>query len=211
MAATEPSWRSMTDVGSGVRSSTRSPGDAPPALGTGERLEALGQEHGFALYRAVGGIAHGWARARLGAPEEALAELRDLTAAHASVTGRPTTFFAVALAEVERRTGYFQRAHTALANARAVVTERGDQLWLPAVVAGDGQLGGEPNAPGPFAGGAFSGNCWRPPASSGQSHSSCRPRSVWRSCGADRVNPKTHAVFWRRSSAGSLRASTHPT
>ena len=51
------------------------------------------------------------------------------------------------LAEVERRTGYFQRAHPALANARAVVTERGDQLWLPAVLRATGNLAASQTPP----------------------------------------------------------------
>jgi class 3 adenylate cyclase len=115
-------------------------GDVPAALETGERLVALGHEHGFALYRAAGGIMHGWARARLGAQEEGLAELRDATAAYRSVAGMMLGFFLVALGETERRTGYFHRADAALADAHAVVTERGEPLWSGVVLRARGNL-----------------------------------------------------------------------
>jgi len=121
--------------------------DAPSALEAGERLVALGREHGFALYRAAGSVMHGWARARLGALEEGLAELREATAAHLAVTGMSPGFFAVALAEMERRTGHFQRAEIALAEARAVTVVRGEPLWLSSILRETGNLAASRPAP----------------------------------------------------------------
>jgi class 3 adenylate cyclase/predicted ATPase len=51
-------------------------GDAEAVLGVARPLVELCRDHAMALYLAAGGACHGWARARLGAPEVGAAELR---------------------------------------------------------------------------------------------------------------------------------------
>jgi predicted ATPase len=77
----------------------------------------------------------GWARALLGAPEEeGLAEMREATDTYRSLAGVMTGPFLVALADSERRAGHFDRAEEALVQAQAVVTYRGEQLWIGGVL-----------------------------------------------------------------------------
>jgi class 3 adenylate cyclase len=114
--------------------------DTPAVLETGERLVTLGRERGFVLYRAAGGIMRGWARARLGVPEEGLAELREATAAYKSAAGVMLGPFLVALGETEQRAGHIERADAALADAQAVVWGRGEPLWFGDVLRAKGDL-----------------------------------------------------------------------
>jgi hypothetical protein len=114
--------------------------DASAVLETGERLVALGREHGFRLYRAAGGIMRGWARARLGAPEEGLAELREATAAYRSVAGVMLGPFLEALGETEQHAGHLDQADAVLSDAQAVVWGRGEPLWFSGVLRAKGDL-----------------------------------------------------------------------
>jgi predicted ATPase len=115
--------------------------DAPAALETGERLVALGSEHDFAVYRVAGCVLRGWARALLGAPEaEGLAEMREATDIYRSLAGVMAGPFLVSLADSERRAHHFDRAEATLAQARAVVTHRGERLWVSGVLRSRGDL-----------------------------------------------------------------------
>ena len=115
--------------------------DAPAALETGERLVTLGSEHGFAVYRVAGRVLRGWARALLGAPEEeGLAEMREATDAYKSLAGVMAGPFLVALADSERRARHFDRAEATLVQAQAVVTHRGEKLWIGGVLRSRGDL-----------------------------------------------------------------------
>ncbi len=75
--------------------------DAPSALATGERAIALGREHGYVMIGSAGGIMRGWARGRLGAQEEGLAEMRKAVSAYRGMAGVMLTSFLTALAEAE--------------------------------------------------------------------------------------------------------------
>jgi class 3 adenylate cyclase/predicted ATPase len=115
--------------------------DATAALETGERLVTLGSEHDFAVYLVAGRVLRGWARALLGAPEEeGLAEMREATDTYRSLAGVMTGPFLVALADSERRARHFDRAEATLVQAQAVVTHRGEQLWIGGVLRARGDL-----------------------------------------------------------------------
>ena len=90
--------------------------DVSTALDFGERLVALGREHGLAQPQAVGKIARGWALAQLSEPREVLAELRAAVNAYKSSALSYLSFFLVVLAETELRGGYIDRADATLAD-----------------------------------------------------------------------------------------------
>jgi class 3 adenylate cyclase len=102
--------------------------DAPAALDTGQRLVALGREHGLAAYEAVGGIIRGWARAGLGEAEEGVAELRQAINVYRANATVMLGLFITALAETELRGGYIDRAGAALNDASAEI-ERKEVIW----------------------------------------------------------------------------------
>ncbi len=114
--------------------------DLPETLATGERLVTLGIEHGFAVYRVAGQALRGWARTSLAAPEEGLLEMRDAMDAYRSLAGVMRGPFLVALADAERCAGHFDRAEATLDQARAIVTHRGEQLWIGGVQRARGDL-----------------------------------------------------------------------
>jgi predicted ATPase len=115
--------------------------DVLAALETGERLVTLGSEHDFAVYQVAGRVLRGWARALLGAPEEeGLAEMREATDTYRSLAGVMMGPFLVALADSERRARHFDRAEATLVQAQAVVTHRGEQLWIGGVLRARGDL-----------------------------------------------------------------------
>jgi class 3 adenylate cyclase/predicted ATPase len=114
--------------------------DAAAALETSERLVALGSAHDFAVYRVAGRVLRGWARNLLGAREQGLAEMREATDAYRSLAGVMNGPFLVALADSERRAGHFDRAAATLDQARAVITHRGERLWVGGVQRSRGDL-----------------------------------------------------------------------
>ncbi len=120
---------------------------APAALETAERLVTLGSEHELAVYRVAGRVLRGWARTLLGAPEAGLAEMREATDAYRSLAGVMTGPFLVALADQERRAGHFDRAAATLVQARAVITHRGEQLWVGGFLRSSGDLAASRPAP----------------------------------------------------------------
>ncbi len=121
--------------------------DAPAALQTAERLVMLGSEHELAVYRVAGRVLRGWARTLLGAPEDGLAEMRQATEVYRSLAGVMAGPFLVALADQERRAGNFDRAEATLVRARAVITHRGEQLWVGGLLRAGGDLAASRPAP----------------------------------------------------------------
>jgi predicted ATPase len=115
--------------------------DPQAALQTGERLVALGSEHDFAVYRVAGRVLRGWALTLLGpSAEEGLAEMREATDAYRLLAGVMAGPFLVALADSERRAHHFDRAEATLVQAQAVVTQRGEQLWIGSILRSRGDL-----------------------------------------------------------------------
>jgi class 3 adenylate cyclase/tetratricopeptide (TPR) repeat protein len=115
--------------------------DAPAALETAERLEALAGQHDFAVHRAAGRLRRGWARALLGAPErDGLAEMRAAVKAYRRLAGVMAGPYLVSLADSERRARYFDRAEATLRDAEAVVMQRGEQIWIGGVLRSRGDL-----------------------------------------------------------------------
>jgi predicted ATPase len=95
----------------------------------------------------AGRVLRGWARTLLGTPEEGLAEMREATELYRSLAGVMTGPFLVALADQERRAGNFDKAEATLAQARAVITHRGEQLWVGGFLRSSGDLAASRPAP----------------------------------------------------------------
>ncbi|HXP75391.1 MAG TPA: AAA family ATPase [Stellaceae bacterium] len=103
--------------------------DAPMVLECGERLTALGREHGLTLYQAVGEIMQGWALAQCARFEEALPELRQAVGRYNAMAHVLTGLFATMLAEAEIGAGLIQDGIRALEVAEREAISR-DQMWL---------------------------------------------------------------------------------
>ena len=82
--------------------------DVPNVLDCGERLIALGHEHGLPFYRTIGSIMHGWALVRLGRVAEGLPALRQATSRYRAVSRVMITLLTTMLAEAELRAGLTQ-------------------------------------------------------------------------------------------------------
>ncbi len=115
-------------------------GDAAAVLDVGERLIALGREHGLAQYQVLGDGMHGWARARLGEIEEGLAELRGAINAYGTIATVMLGFFKTALAEIELRAGFVDMAVTALDDAEAAMEHKGEFVWCGDILRVKGDL-----------------------------------------------------------------------
>jgi predicted ATPase len=79
--------------------------DVPMTLDFGERLIALGNEHGLQLYQAVGRIIRGWALAMAGRVEEGLPELRQGVVAYGAAAKIMMGLYTKMLAEAEHGAG----------------------------------------------------------------------------------------------------------
>src|SRR5262249_41943848 len=100
-----------------------------------ERLIALATEHRLALYRTIGGIAHGWALVHLGHVEAGLSELiRNLEGYDPE---KPKSFSAsnrAALAEVYLKSGRTEHTLDAIDGALKAQEEAGSSAWLAGIV-----------------------------------------------------------------------------
>jgi class 3 adenylate cyclase/tetratricopeptide (TPR) repeat protein len=115
--------------------------DPQAALETADRLTALAGMHGFAVHCAAARVLQGWARALLGAPEsEGLAQMRAGVKAYRRLAGVMAGPYLVSLADSERRAHHFDRAEATLLDAEAVVTQRGEQIWIGGVLRARGDV-----------------------------------------------------------------------
>ena len=103
--------------------------DVPRVLDCGERLIALGREHGLARYLAVGQILRGWASAQRGRINETLPELRGAVSRYKSTALVFTGLFTAMLAEVEGQAGSRQESLRTLEAAERHAVSH-DQVWL---------------------------------------------------------------------------------
>jgi predicted ATPase len=99
--------------------------DLATTLNCGERLLALGSEHGLKQYQTVGAIFHGWARTQTGSTEEGLAELRLNVRHYGAAAWTMLALFYALLAEAELRAGHFDEASAALADGEG----SGNRWW----------------------------------------------------------------------------------
>ena len=99
--------------------------DPATARDLGERLMALGREHGLPQYQAVGGIFHGWALTRTGSGEAGLAELRSCVGQYGATAWTMLGLFRAIVAEAELLAGYVAQAEAAMAG----VEEVGNRWW----------------------------------------------------------------------------------
>ncbi len=114
--------------------------DAPAARETGERLIALGREHRLPQYRAIGEMARGWARARLGDAEDGLVEFRQGLSAYSALATVHLGFFAAALAATELHAGFPEQAGATLDEADIAIAQRGESSWRPQALQVRGDL-----------------------------------------------------------------------
>jgi class 3 adenylate cyclase len=112
--------------------------DVSAVLRLAEQLVDVSRERGLAQYQAIGGIMRGWARARSGAIEDGLAELRAAIDAHRATARVLVGFFAAELAETELLGGHIEEAASAL--AIAVGTQAQERVWDSDISAVTGDL-----------------------------------------------------------------------
>jgi class 3 adenylate cyclase/predicted ATPase len=119
-------------------------GDLATTVNCGERLLALGGEHGLKQYQTVGSIFHGWALTQTGSGEEGLAELRLYVRHYRAAAWTMLALFQALLAEAELRAGHFDEATAALADGE----ESGNRWWRAELL----RLRGDLQRSGPAAG-----------------------------------------------------------
>src|SRR5260370_6366400 len=73
--------------------------------------------------------------------------MREATELYRSRAGVMAGPFLVAVADQERRAGNFDKAEATLAQARAVITHRGEQLWVGGFLRSSGDLAASRPAP----------------------------------------------------------------
>jgi class 3 adenylate cyclase/tetratricopeptide (TPR) repeat protein len=112
--------------------------DVEAALGMAEQIIALSRDHGLGQYQAIGAIMRGWGRARSGAVEEGLAEMREALDVHRANATVLVGFFATALAEAELLGGHIDEAAAAL--AVAVGTSKHEKAWASDIARVTGDL-----------------------------------------------------------------------
>jgi len=103
--------------------------DVATALDCGERLIALGSEHGLQLYQAIGEIMHGWALATRGRGEDGLPELRRAVTAYGATSTFWAGLFTTMLAEAELGAGSPAEALRQLDVAEHQTFIRGQPFW----------------------------------------------------------------------------------
>ena len=82
--------------------------DVPKVLDCGERLIALGHEHGLPFYQTIGSIMHGWALVRLGRVTEGLPALRQAMSRYRTTAVVMISLLTTMLAEAEFGAGLEQ-------------------------------------------------------------------------------------------------------
>jgi predicted ATPase len=109
--------------------------DALRVLGMTDRLITLASEHRLMLYHAVGGIAHGWARAHQGQLDKGLAELRRNLEGYDSDKPKAYSMSSrMALAEIYLKAGEDVQALNAVDSALRAGERSGSRTWLAAAL-----------------------------------------------------------------------------
>ena len=80
----------------------------------GDRLLALGREHGRTFYQAVGGVIHGWALTQIHDGMDGLEELRSSRGRYSAGIKTQLEVYRAGLVEAELRAGNFERASASL-------------------------------------------------------------------------------------------------
>ena len=88
--------------------------DFVAARDCGDRLLALGREHGLMLYQAIGGIVHGWALSQIRDGVNGLEELRSSFGRYSAGIKTQLEVYRAGLVEAELRAGNFERASASL-------------------------------------------------------------------------------------------------
>lgn len=104
--------------------------DARTALGQAERIMAMADEHGFALWQAMGAILRGWARCELGDAELGIADMRAGIQEWAD-TGADVhrAWFATVLADACRRQGRIEDGLAVIAETHEITERTRDCLY----------------------------------------------------------------------------------
>jgi class 3 adenylate cyclase/predicted ATPase len=103
-------------------------GDAEAAWRVSEAIVKLSEEHGFALFFALGTLCRGWARARLGDREAGVMELRQALTAYAELGNRLyLPLFQGLLAEIEAEGEETEKALNRIDEALALSRATGER------------------------------------------------------------------------------------
>jgi class 3 adenylate cyclase len=114
--------------------------DVSMTLDCGERLAALGNEHGLQLYWAIGKIMHSWALAIRGRVEEGLPELRQAVTAYSATAKTMVSLFTTMLAEAELGAGSAPEALRQLDAADHLTVFHAQAFWRAAVLHRKGEV-----------------------------------------------------------------------
>ena len=114
--------------------------DVAMVLDFGERLIALGSEHGLQLYRAAGGIVHGWAQVTGGHTEEGLPELRQAMIAYGATAKVMISLYTTMLAEAELGAGSLPQALEHLEAAERLTVFRDQTFWRAGLLHRKGEV-----------------------------------------------------------------------
>ena len=171
----------------------------------GDRLLALGREHGRTFYQAVGGVIHGWALTQIHDGMDGLEELRSSRGRYSAGIKTNLEVYRAGLVEAELRAG--ERASASLFG----IETGGAKYWGAELL----RLRGDIQRSGPDREEARQNDRIGKPSASGngsrQSRSNCAPRRASRVCGATRANGTKRAIFSPRSTVGSQKASKRST
>ncbi|MBV9827445.1 MAG: AAA family ATPase [Alphaproteobacteria bacterium] len=102
----------------------------------GQRLLALGEEHGLTQYRAIGGILHGWAVTQEGRLAEGREELRQSVELYGAQAWTMLALFRALLAEADIAAGEFDSAESLLTE----MAESGNRWWWAELLRLQGDL-----------------------------------------------------------------------
>jgi hypothetical protein len=180
--------------------------DAVASGECGARLVALAREHGLRLYQAQGGTIHSWSTTQLGGGEAALAELRSSFRFWANTSKVMLDVFAAALADAELRAGNIEQAAAALAKRIRWATVGGNRKSCGFAAICCGPASATEGRPPSIC----TGDQLPQRKASRPDRSNCARRWRSRGCGSSRTNAARRGNCWRRSTAGSPKASTRP-
>jgi predicted ATPase len=103
--------------------------DVPMVLDCGERLIALGHEHGLPFYQTIGSIMRGWALVKLGRVAEGLPELRQAMSRYRATSRVMIALLTTMLAEAELCAGLTQEGMDQLEAGDRDAVLRNQSFW----------------------------------------------------------------------------------
>jgi predicted ATPase len=108
--------------------------DVPKVLDCGERLIALGHQHGLPFYQTIGNIMHGWALVRLGRVMEGLPALRQAISRYRATSVVMISLLTTMLAEAELGAGVEQEGMDHLEASDRDAVSRNQLFWRAGIL-----------------------------------------------------------------------------